>query len=540
MYIVGVLHGLFTFNVQANGTINTYFTIAGYDSTSGIVKGYEYPYKAWTGPDIYGTYRISYNNVCHGLYEWITAFGPLNYKKLNDAGKVPDRTWVEGSYYYDKMNKILYWKPYGGTITNKTATVYHSSAVYLDGRSWVKVTNLKTVGTEWCIGSTAPSNHIWLDHLTIENTMKRCSYNAAIQVGLAKTLPGTDNVRISYCTISDGDNGIYTFSQSTSTNNDNIKIDHNTITNMYGNADAHCIGFQGGSNNIIEYNDLSYCNTGITMFSFARQQANKNIIRYNHVYKMEGNRAPDPGNKGWNRGYGIGWEGNVTDPSLRTENWVYYNIVHDCSGNIPFGINSKAVKGSLNYTLNNVVRNCNPSYRISGNGSGIGVGGVYQNNISLEPGGAYSWHWQDGAFHNGDYSGITVNHNLYYPDGNRFRLGNRDYNFAGWKNQLRAKNVRGADLKSNLSDPLFINSSGSYFKATDFQIKSASPTIDNGDNSAWSGKPGIFDFTGSTGITDSSGTIIAPGGVVDIGAYEGAIPESKLPRPPINLKVINE
>ena len=85
LHIIGVLHGLIVFNVQTSGAAGNYFTMAGYDSNSGIVLGFEYPYAVWTGPDSYGAYKLHYSNVCHGLYEWITAKGPLNYKKLNNT-----------------------------------------------------------------------------------------------------------------------------------------------------------------------------------------------------------------------------------------------------------------------------------------------------------------------------------------------------------------------------------------------------------------------------------------------------------------------
>lgn len=47
----------------------------------------------------------------------------------------------------------------------------------------------------------------------------------------------------------------------------------------------------------------------------------------------------------------------------------------------------------------------------------------------------------------------------------------------------------------------------------------ASPCINAGSNAAWSGTASVTDYAG-TPITDASGNIVAPGGVVDIGAYE--------------------
>lgn len=53
----------------------------------------------------------------------------------------------------------------------------------------------------------------------------------------------------------------------------------------------------------------------------------------------------------------------------------------------------------------------------------------------------------------------------------------------------------------------------------DFSLKKGSPCIQVGDNAVWSGTANITDYIG-TSITDGAGTIDAPGGVVDMGAYE--------------------
>lgn len=518
LYVVGVLHGLTSFYPTTSGSTNNYFTISGYGANSGIVAGYEYDYTKWTGPDASGVYSLSYTANLYGLIEWST--DPLQYTKLVNAGSKEAMT--EGTYYWDNANDVIYWKPVGGTITGKTATTHLAMAIRFNDVSWIKVTNLKTVNILWSIGDRSSANHIWLDHITIANSSQYTSWGAAVQIGLSKTNGGSDNIRISYCTIYDGDNGIYTFAQYTGQNNDNITIDHNTITNMSGNNDAHCIGLQGGSNNTIEYNNLSYCNTGITIFSYGNpdQQTNNNIIRYNHVHHMEGTRAPDLKNMGYNRGYGIGWEGNVVDPSLRTGNQVYNNIVHDCYGNYPYGIGIKGVKGSSNYTNNNTVRNCAPNYQLEGNSASVGVSGVFKNNISLDPGGTTKLHWKDGLYNNGDYSGLSIDNNLYYPDGNKFYLKGIICDFANWKMKLNAVGVVGYDGKSDSVSPLLSNSTGQYSWSSDFKPAANSPVINKGDNSVYFGKPGVFDFTGSVQITDGAGAIVAPGGIVDIGAYE--------------------
>jgi hypothetical protein len=52
-----------------------------------------------------------------------------------------------------------------------------------------------------------------------------------------------------------------------------------------------------------------------------------------------------------------------------------------------------------------------------------------------------------------------------------------------------------------------------------FSLQSNSPAINAGTNSVWSGQNNIIDYEGNA-ITNGSGTIVASGGTVDIGAYE--------------------
>src|SRR4030042_1359421 len=149
LYIVGVLHGLNILTISKSGSANNYFTISGYDSTSGIVFGPEYESASWSGPDAYGAYSIDYtNDNCLGLMEWPTASGPLSYTILTDAGKDPDETWEAGSFYANTTSNKIYWKPVGGTITNTTVTVGASFELLLDGLSWVKLSNLELVLTQ--------------------------------------------------------------------------------------------------------------------------------------------------------------------------------------------------------------------------------------------------------------------------------------------------------------------------------------------------------------------------------------------------------
>ena len=516
LYVVGVLHGLNGLTISKSGSVNNYFTISGYDENSGIVFGPEYESASWNGPDAYGAYSIDYtNDNCKGLIEWPTASGPFGYTILTNAGKDPDNTWAAGNYYANTTSNKIYWKPVGGTIANKTVTVGAAFTLAFDGLSWVKFTNMKLLLTPIRIGVWGSSSYIWIDHITT-----RYAYYYAIRIRAHQDTTGypNDHIRISYSTISNAPEGIYSLGQVEGYDNNYVTIDHNTITDISGSGDAHCIGFQGGDNHLIEYNDLSYCNTGITMYSSIWQSMNNSIIRYNHVHHMEKNRVLPYDVNSYGRGYGIGWEGTNPVADQMTGNQIYGNIVHDNNG---FGMNIKFVSSS-NYLSNNTARANDVNYRVTGVNATYPVGGVVKNNISLNP---VSYHWYVAGGHNGDLTGLTFDNNNYYPDGSLFRFGGVSYSFADWKTQVKAAGIVGYDNNSISSNPLLSNGSGTYSLISDFKPASGSPTVDRGDNTVWSGKPDIFDITGSVGITSSSGTIIAPGGVVDIGAYEVAGPE---------------
>jgi lysophospholipase L1-like esterase len=68
-----------------------------------------------------------------------------------------------------------------------------------------------------------------------------------------------------------------------------------------------------------------------------------------------------------------------------------------------------------------------------------------------------------------------------------------------------------SNFTSTDGDPLFSSS--------DFHISSNSSAINAGTNLVWSGQNNITDFEGNP-ITNGTGTIVASGGIVDIGAYE--------------------
>lgn len=496
LYIIGELHDFTGLSIGAGGTTNNYLTISGADATSSIFAGLDYGDTGWIGPDAFGAYSRDSGWNTFGAIEWMET--PLSHVKLKNEGRLPDGAWVAGSYYWDNTTtpKKFYYKPSDGILTGKTLTVNIWGTISINGHDWVKINDLKIFLAGIRIGQSSAANYVWINNCSIENTP-----TYAISANISSIIPGSNNGRVSYCAISDAANGIYLIAQTngTAANNNNWRIDHNNITNIYGTGDAHGIGVQGGTGNIFEYNDISYANTGITMWTGTAQVMNNNILRYNHIYNMEGDR-------GNGRGQGIGWEGTNTTAPEMTGNYVYGNIVHDCTSTGSYagvggGIRPKFIDQN-NYIYNNVVRNCDPNYYFQGVSASFPLGGVVKNNISIDP---KTNHWLVATYNNGIYSGLTFNNNLYYPDTEtKFNFKSSLKNFSDWKIALMNDSVIGADADSLAEDPLFTNASGNYSLASDFQFQSSSPAINAGTD---------------VGLTeDYAGNPIV--GTPDIGAYE--------------------
>lgn len=129
----------------------------------------------------------------------------------------------------------------------------------------------------------------------------------------------------------------------------------------------------------------------------------------------------------------------------------------------------------------------------------------------------------------GVISEILLDHNLVYGITNAVlgrviddSAGTNDATtLAGWQTIVATKAsnlikgmdgvVASAESHSLSADPLFKS-------ATDFSLKGASPCINAGAD-VWTGTASVFDFAG-TRITNAAGVLVAPGGKVDIGAYE--------------------
>jgi hypothetical protein len=474
--IIGCVQNM---SIGTSGTSAGYFNIKGYDSSSCIQLGivYDSTDVGWSVIDEFGAYSIAYTLDGKGAAEFTTANGIVSgYTILTNAGKVPDGDWVAGNYYTDTENNIFYWKPYT-TNTGKSVIIEAQQDIDFNEKTWVKLSDIKIYGGSILI-LDAVSTNVWIDNIFLDN------FDAGYAVML-----GANDFRLSNSTITNGVEGLWNFAGT----EDNIRIDHNIFTNFTGGNDSHCIGiYKGGTNWVIENNDLSYANTGITVYNMEDLSPLTGIvIRYNYIHNTEGARSAGGG--GFNRGYGIGFEGSITTVAFRTDNYIHNNLVTDCSGSNAFGISLHFPKGANNYVYNNTVNNCSPNYYISYTPGS--PGGTLKNNIS--------YNYATGTYHilvnaNADQSGLDFDYNLYYPDdAAAFHLGSNSYTFANWKTAIAAASIAGADAHSLSSDPLFVS-------ATDFSLQSGSPARNAGV---------------SVGLTqDIIGRYIDA--TIEIGAYE--------------------
>ncbi len=436
--ITDCIHNKITWPITTGGLTDDYLTVEGTSAVdSGIVLGNEVVDSIWIGPDAFGAYQTSYSTTVSGAIEWTTSGGPCaSNTKLTDAGRVPDLSWTSGSFYYDSPNTTVYWKP-AGSATGKTVTFNASLQVQMSGVSWVKVSNLKHSMTGYDVGRTVASHHVWLDHLTISSVS-----GIAIRVNFDRNVTGSDYGKVTNSTISDAGNGIYILADSTAGHsNDYWEISGNTVTDMHDNADAHCIGIQVGEYNVIANNDLSYCNTGITMWSADAGVMNHNVISNNYIHNIEGSR-------GDGRGHGIEWSGgNAGADGNYRDNYTGYNVIADCDGT---GMRLK-FKDPLNYVYNNVVRNCVTNYSLVGMGTSYPQAATIENNVSINP---TTWHWQIPTFTNQVYTGLTLDGNTYFPIvGSQFKLYTTNYDFIGWQDALLLKNAIGAESLSQTVGP---------------------------------------------------------------------------------------
>jgi parallel beta-helix repeat protein len=266
------------------------------------------------------------------------------------------------------------------------------------------------------------------------------------------------------------------------------------------NADGINVGSLGSqvedyTGFIVSYNTISeWKDDGIDLYS-----ASNTIVEHNTVGPFTSTTSTEDGN-----GIKCGHAGS-------TGNIIRYNYIHDINGASPANNYGITINGANNIQVyGNLVVNAEYGILVSINTSGHKIvnntfrsaryrGASIQDNVAST------------IFQNNICEGVS-NSDFFVNAGDSITGG---YNLfindaCNMHNASYYTNSNNTDLCATA--PLFISSTNS-------QLQSTSPCRNAGNNSVWSGIAGITDYAGRL-ITDAGGTIVAPGGIVDIGAYE--------------------
>ncbi|GAG37339.1 unnamed protein product, partial [marine sediment metagenome] len=247
---------------------------------------------------------------------------------------------------------------------------------------------------------------------------------------------------------------------------------------------------RAASRGVIQNNIIEDCGSAVTYYNYTAQEMRNHITRYNLAIDMDNIQSGANG-----RGFEL--NGSATPPGLTTGNMFYYNIAINVV-DVAFRETRKDVVKFYNNVAYNV-------------GSGIHAGGYeneYYNNGTVEPGSYFLyWRWDsEGGIEEVLYS----DYNGYYPNAEsttEFKVLDavpRQYfylNFSDYKSQYSGYNW---DVNSLVSDPKFLNASGSWNTGSDFQLTADSSWIDAGTDVGLS-----VDFGGNPIY-----------GTPDIGAWE--------------------
>jgi hypothetical protein len=498
-------HGMMT--VGASGTPGSHITIRGDCTTispgyaNGIIwnvhdkypKGY-----IWKGPDAYGAYYTSQVGDSNGppAIEDQTAV-------LVNSGKVPDATWEPGTFYDDTKNLIIYYKPTSGAATTHLLYTSNPSPSFtIVGHNYIDVKNLTWEMAGENAIKIASANYVTMDNLDIIYAI----------IGIEVDNNGTSQLSSNNCsvtnsTIHEAGNGIYFITSNGVTSPSTYwTITGNTIYNINRSdivsTDRHAIGIQGASNFTVSRNVIhniglagSPTNTAINFFAWPGLYVDNNIVTRNYIYNaIYGGIAMNTDSS------------NSCDPETLKNNIVSYNIVSSCgsTGNGITWKSSKATDGSPSAkVINNTVNNCANSYEVveySNNDSNNYTSFSFLNNISLFPITRH-FNYITGAT-NKNWSSVTMNNNIYYPDGALFKWNFTDsQTFTQFKKLLM--NVIGADSNSLTYNPLLTNFIPSY----------NSPAITAGANLC-----SIL-----TSSTDYLGNVVCAGGIYVRATSEPAI-----------------
>jgi hypothetical protein len=436
LYVIGTVRDI-SFPIKGFGMSSVQrLTVASYPNNPGrLWQGLEIAGTGWTGPDAYGAYSklVAFPTDYFKAVEWTT--DPwIDAEPLTAMPDPPDSTWSgTGLYYYNQIDKIVYYKPTGGNPEDKILTAFASTsrAIEIAQNKYVSISGLRLNNPVLIYDGS--------DYAIIENCEIFCSgAQSALQIGAypGYTPSNYGIIRGNY--IHDCGNGIYLINQGYGNeyNNNYWTVEKNYITNIYGTRDSHGIGVQGGTGGIFQYNSIYKAGSGITFWNGKYQEMRNNIVRFNRIDHM-GYYGDGNGN-----GRGIEFSGETADSNLTTGNMVYRNIVSDCTSvGDPDGVGIRSKMGipDAGHSLkifNNTVCDCAISYYIMPtNYEDLEVGAYLHNNISVNPK-ANGYHVFIQA--NGVSYDLSFNNNIYSGLGNFYHKAVTYSNLPEWQKAIKA------------------------------------------------------------------------------------------------------
>lgn len=488
---------------------------------------YYYPWRALmttesgTAPLWYTTVTTDCNQV------WRSTDGGVTYSamtKQNDLGSLFFAG--AGNFYYDSPTKRVY--VYAATnpvdfagLNWKIEVGQRRQCIYSSGRSDVTIDGIDTwhsnAGYELDKVSGAGICAASGSNITIKNLNSSYNYDHGISLFRITTFL-VDNITADY----NGEN----MGSSTPQNGQAVGIRVENSTS--GTVSRNHVSQSGNYNILIFNNDAKWPQHDI-------------IVEHNTLH--DSNRAY-LSNSSINWGAGLGIYGEYHYNITARYNYIYDdNLTNIAVITIPDNVliyynilkMTRPVSNGWNYSYNiqldgyygalptNVKIYNNTCYMGSTGGSdtrgvtatsGLPLKGfILKNNIFYNASSGTVWSLDLGA--SGGSPAPDINNNIYYAraaSSYRFQVeGIQRASFTAHKNA-------GYDANGYNADPKFVNAGSG-----DFHPESNSPGINKGANSVWSGKASITDYAGIA-ITNAGGTIVAPGGTVDIGAYEFPFP----------------
>ncbi|MEW6263393.1 MAG: right-handed parallel beta-helix repeat-containing protein [Thermodesulfobacteriota bacterium] len=490
--------------VNANGSAGSPITIRG-DWPGGpgyiVISAGKWPHASWV-PE--GTYDHHYKQTFSGgtayfaIPEQINGGLPRSLRKYTGA---PDGTWEKGSFSMvaGTPNTLYYYPsdaPNEGTITDGNHLTYKDNAG-ASGQTTTAYSYVTFMNLSFFCNVSSAYGAIHIPDGSTNITASNVRFE-----GQNFTLRGvgdTTDVTVSGCTFYRiGQGPMNALGAATRWTVENCTVEDLDMTTQWASTDNEAISFQTAIDCVVSGNTVSGSSrTGIIFYQGADTAMHGNRISRNFVYncgvdciKLGGNNAQ-------------------TVFTWAYDNIVEYNIVTTC---VEQGIDVKSYK-PVGYdaawsAFNNVIYGAASGFLVDENWGGDPAF-VFKNNIVRNCSKNINW------------SNLSKTE-VYVKCDNNLWDESKNWTFGATTYTVWAdyKSGTGEDANSPTpADPVFLNATGSYSAATDFQIKSASPAKNHGDNSVWSGQASIIDYAGAT-ITDAEGNIVAKGGIVDLGAYE--------------------